>query len=894
MAASAPATERGGSRIPLAWRIFLLCALLVLLAVAAATTATWYVGKRIAASAVAEALEKSAEAQTSQTQQRLRLLERTLLLLGRDPSLVNYVATSLGGDELGLGVSSGPDVISLRDLLIERKDQFGFDLGLVLDVDGALLARSDETEAFEMSFAEDPLVAAARERNAPQSGFWRMGDELFQAAILPLAQDDTLVGYLLLAQRIDGALSRDIARASDAEIAFWLPTDAGLGLAASSLPDDRAEQLKAMLGTRDEVMKAIRLGQPIDRMDIEFGGQHWLMRVRPTAVEGETSLGAVSSLASGDAVASGYRQILDRVLLAGLVSLAIALPLSFWLSRRILKPARVLADAAEQAAAGNYQAKIAIEGNDELARLGRAFDSLLSDLREKRDIEGYVANFSRFLPEAGEEADAEREAGRAPPPPPRRVSGSLLGIEFAPSDAHVGEPAARLHSLQALGAEVALVAGTCEGKLLASDGQRWMLGFEGPQARLRALQACAALLAEVQVDGFRAPALALLDGEATHAVLPFEEREISALLGVAGYQLERLLGESAPGRVLLTRAAGDAIKEAHGSELLSVAEGTQSGKKFYAVNVAALPTLAFPEPKVVDAGIQATRASPVASGAGVDEHRPGSRLGGRYEILTLLGEGGMGVVYKARDLELRDIVALKMLKPGALQDREQLERLKDEIRLARKITHPNVLRTFDFGEIDGSPFISMEYVRGVTLRGLLSESGRLPYSAGLRIARQFCAGLAAAHEVGVLHRDIKPENVILEAGGNAKLMDFGIARPIRRAPSVGHTQPGMYLGTPAYSAPEQLTGEGLDARADIYSAGVMLSEMFCGGLPYNGQTTMEIYRQQLQEEPMRPSLLWPEIPPALEEIILRCISRERAARYQSVAELGADLAQLRA
>ena len=120
------------------------------------------------------------------------------------------------------------------------------------------------------------------------------------------------------------------------------------------------------------------------------------------------------------------------------------------------------------------------------------------------------------------------------------------------------------------------------------------------------------------------------------------------------------------------------------------------------------------------------------------------------------------------------------------------------------------------------------------------------------------------------------------------------AGTIRRAPAAGFTQPGMYLGTPTYSAPEQLTGEVLDARADIYSAGVMLSEMFCGGVPYGGQTTMEIYRQQLQEEPVRPSALWPDIPSALEEIILRCIARERAARYQSVAELGADLAQLRA
>jgi serine/threonine-protein kinase len=891
MAVNAVATEHGGSRLPLAWRIFLLCALLVLLAVAAAVTATWLVGQRIAAEAVDEALAKSAEAQASQTQQRLRLLERTLLLIGRDQALVNYVATSLGSDELGLGESSGPDMASVRDLLIERREQFGFDLGLVLDANAELLARSDEAEAFAVNLGADPLVAAAIERRAPQSGFWRMEDALYQAAIVPLAQDETLIGFLLLAQRVDDALSRDIARASEAEIAFWLPTETGLGLAASSLPTEQHAALAAAVSNRTDVVQSVKLGQPIDRFDFDFGGQHWLVRLRPTAVEGVNDLGAVSSLASGDAVQSSYRQILDRVLLAGLASLAIALPLSFLLSRRILKPARLLADAAEQAAGGNYQTQIAIQGSDELARLGRAFDSLLSDLREKRDIEGYVANFSRFLPDASESAAHEAEPTKVPLPEPRAMHGWLLGVEFAPADDE-GNAQELFARLEAAADQIPVLAQACNGRVLAGNGQRWVLGFDGPDAGLRALQAADGLLHELRIPGLREPGLALLEGDATAGVLALGDREMPGLFGAGGFQIDRLLAESAPGRALLTRTAGEAIKSAYGTKVLGVVEGSLSGKRYYALHGAALGGLTFPDPLDVVA-TQATRVSAAATPPGVGEYRPGMRLGGRYEILAQLGEGGMGVVYKARDLELRDIVALKMLRPGALQDREQLERFKDEIRLARKITHPNVLRTFDFGEIGGTPFISMEFVRGVTLRGLLSESGRLPYSAGLRIARQFCAGLAAAHEVGVVHRDIKPENVILEVGGNAKLMDFGIARPERRV-QPGHTQPGMYVGTPSYSAPEQLAGIDIDARADLYSAGVMLSEMFCGGLPYAGETTMEIYRQQLQEEPQRPSMLWPEIPPALEEIILRCIARERDERYQSAAELGADLAQLRA
>jgi serine/threonine-protein kinase len=253
----------------------------------------------------------------------------------------------------------------------------------------------------------------------------------------------------------------------------------------------------------------------------------------------------------------------------------------------------------------------------------------------------------------------------------------------------------------------------------------------------------------------------------------------------------------------------------------------------------------------------------------------------------------MGIVYKAHDLELDDVVALKMLRPGVLLDAEQLDRLKSEIRLARKITHPNVLRTFDFGEVDGRPFISMEYVRGLTLRYLLGETARVPFSAALRIARQLSAGLAAAHEVGVIHRDIKPENLILEANGNAKLMDFGIARPARRdAP--GHTQPGTFIGTPNYCAPEQLVGGDVDERGDIYACGVVMSEMFCGSLPFPGANTMEIYQMQMRNEPVLPSTLWSDIPPDLEAVILRCLRCDRDERYATARELNAALSGMRA
>jgi serine/threonine-protein kinase len=294
-----------------------------------------------------------------------------------------------------------------------------------------------------------------------------------------------------------------------------------------------------------------------------------------------------------------------------------------------------------------------------------------------------------------------------------------------------------------------------------------------------------------------------------------------------------------------------------------------------------------------------TRMTPLTGDAAPREHAtlaeiaPGKVIGDRFEILSTLGAGGMGVVYKVRDRELDDLVALKMLKRDVWGDRELLDRLKSELKLARKITHPNVLRTFDFGDVDGIPFITMEYVRGITLRYLLTQTGSLPYSAGLRLARQLCRGLQAAHEVGVLHRDIKPENLIVQPNGNAKLMDFGIARPIQRVDQ-GQTQAGMVVGTPQYLAPEQLQGKAIDERADLWAVGVVIFEIFTSQTPFRGDNPMQMIVATLNEQPTPPRTYWPQMPEPLEQIILRCLARDPAKRYRTAAALLADLEALRA
>ena len=369
------------------------------------------------------------------------------------------------------------------------------------------------------------------------------------------------------------------------------------------------------------------------------------------------------------------------------------------------------------------------------------------------------------------------------------------------------------------------------------------------------------------------------------------EQPDRVLIGMPVQQLDNLLREATPGDILLSREVhaelGDSLERA-GVELAAT-PGVLVTQPLYVLSSDVAERVLGPVTtqqrytSVTDMPVQAT----------LSQLSPGSVLGDRFELLSVLGSGGMGVVYKARDRELNDLVALKTLKRDAWNDRESLERLKSEIKLARRITHPNVLRTFDFGEVAGVAYISMEYVRGLTLRYLLEQTGRLPYSAALRLARQLCAGLEAAHAGGVLHRDIKPENLIIDNSGNAKLMDFGIARPIRRS-AAGQTEPGSIVGTPHYLAPEQIEGREVDHRADIYACGIVFYEMFTGKLPFAGDSPMQIVLAHLREEPVTPSVYWPEIPPPLEQLILRAIARQAQDRYPSVGSLLAALNALRA
>jgi CheY-like chemotaxis protein len=268
----------------------------------------------------------------------------------------------------------------------------------------------------------------------------------------------------------------------------------------------------------------------------------------------------------------------------------------------------------------------------------------------------------------------------------------------------------------------------------------------------------------------------------------------------------------------------------------------------------------------------------------------GDRFAQRYEVLSVLGRGGMGTVYRARDLELGEEVAIKTLLPEFVSDKRLVERFKDEIRLARRLSDRHIVRTHDFGEWSGVYFLTMEYVEGITVRALLDTRGRLGVSSTLALATQLAQSLAVAHAHGVIHRDIKPQNLLLDAEGVLKVMDFGVARLAERSTSL--TEAGLVIGTPAYMSPEQLMAEKVDARSDLYAAGVVMYECLTGEPPFQAASVMSLIAKLLMHEPRPPAALNPDIPPALSALVLQLLAKRPEQRVQTAEGLIEQLAPL--
>ena len=259
----------------------------------------------------------------------------------------------------------------------------------------------------------------------------------------------------------------------------------------------------------------------------------------------------------------------------------------------------------------------------------------------------------------------------------------------------------------------------------------------------------------------------------------------------------------------------------------------------------------------------------------------------RYQVISELGGGGMGKVYKVLDKEINEVVALKILKPEIAEDEKIIDRFRNELKLARRISHKNVCGMYHLSKDEhDTPYITMEYVPGEDLKSLIRRIGPLSVGKAVFVGKQICEGLAEAHRLGIVHRDLKSANVMIDQDGHVRITDFGIARSLQ---SPGLTGPEVIIGTPEYMAPEQVEGKEADVQTDIYSLGLILYEMLTGKLPFQADTALGIALKQRIEIPLAPNRVNAQVPDDLSRVILKCLEKEKANRYQSAAGVFAEL-----
>lgn len=677
---TAPAPKFG-----LAWRIFLGIALVV----GVVLVVTLAVASSVASSSADEAIRVEL-AQTGDrisdilAQRRDGLLRRAQLFAAQ-PSFISTVG----------GAIAASDTSTLLDQAATAADQIGANWTQIIGPDGIRLAKSDEPAAEHADLNQSSLVSDAL-AGKEGAGFGVNSDTILFDAVSIRVGSNAAAPVLMAARFVTDTLASMVGKQTGTDLVFYAVNRKGgreiivspAKLGARTAVRSAVEATMMDSSAHGEVDSHNMMMTSSERRAITLGGRSYVAQHVELLSAGGREVGGFIALRDRDQELAAFYKLRNTLLLAGVAGLIIAFLLSLVISRQIVRPIRVLVDATQRAADGDYAADIPVSTRDEVGTLAGAFKRLLADLRDKQAL-----------------------------------------VDF----------------------------------LQSSSGGR---------------------------------------------TIPLRDQSVT-------------------------------------------------------------PTMAMQAMGTMAAVLE-----------------PGQTLAVRYEIKSVLGVGGMGMVYKATDRELGEVVAVKTLKPDMMrQDPSALDRFKSEIKLARRIAHRNVVRTYDLGENSGVYFITMEFVEGKSLKDLIQSRGRLPVSVTVPIAKQLCRALEVAHDEGVIHRDIKPQNMVVQPDGVLKVMDFGIARLAERSANAGHTQAGMVVGTPEYMAPEQLFGEEIDARADLYAAGVVIYECLTGRLPYEAQSPMELIAKVIEQTPPSPRDLQPDIPAPLSDLIMRVLAKDRTKRPRSAAEL---------